>query len=390
MTRRNIASFAPVALALALTACGSDGTGSVASVPPPVPGPASASGSPPVSGAISVTSQTITSRTPLASSVATTAGTYDTVAWLSDQAFDQNGAPAAKTEGLLSPSPITITADPASHAFSVHAQLPDGVIERKYVGSSEAALNSSVATNKFYGDFGYHIDFFYNFSDGTKSGLRSQDITHFQVGHSVGADPVTGRLQTSANTFEHSGFSTDIGLRYVSFGEWDLGDFAVDSANTRQVRNRTAEFVYGLRTAPSDLPASGTASYSDASGVLHLDADFGARTIAANLDYPVSFTKGCNCGDGYGGYEGDTAVIGVKASGVSPITPSADFSIPLNGTAITPVDEDRSHDVIAPVTGAFAGAFFGPQAAEAGGIATIVKPSGDLLWAGVPYLLGRH
>jgi hypothetical protein len=174
-----------------------------------------------------------------------------------------------------------------------------------------------------------------------------------------------------------------MGLRYVSYGEWGRSEYVTDSAGTHQTSSQIAKFVYGARTAPSDVPASGKAQYSDQAGFLHLDADFGARTIAANLDYPANVIV--SAGD-----EGEIrdVVVGVKASGSSVITATADFWIPLTGTSITPDAAQKLPDVIEPVTGTFAGAFFGPKAVEAGGLAEIIKANGDPLWSGVPFLLG--
>ena len=85
----------------------------------------------------------------------------------------------------------------------------------------------------------------------------------------------------------------------------------------------------------------------------------------------------------------------MKVVGSAAISAAADFVIPLKGTSTTPDIDGKLPDAIAPVTGSFTGAFFGPQAAEAGGFAEILKANGDVLqddtrtWSGVPFLLGR-
>lgn len=367
-------STIPALLAAALLAACGGGTGGLNSA-----GSEAAPGPAPGSGPIRVTSQTIISRTPLPQTVATTAGTYDTVAWVGKQAFDR-GAAGAITGGLATISPIHVTVDPTSPAFTIRAQFPDGEIQRTYVGNSAQPL---YWTNEFYGDFGYRIEFVFNFSDGTKSDIRTQDIISFVADAPIGTDQIRGRLQTSPTTYETSVFRTEMGLRYVSYGEWAGSEFATDSAGTRQTSTQIAKFVYGARTAPSDVPASGKAQYSDEAGFLHLDADFGARKIAANLDYPAKVIVSAA---EYG--EIRDVVVGVKASGSSAITAAGDFWIPLTGTSITPDAAQKLPDVIEPVTGTFAGAFFGPRAVEAGGLAEVVKANGDPLWSGVPFLLG--
>lgn len=352
MSSQRLTASALIAGAAALSGCGGDGAINSASSNP---------------GPVFLTSQTIVSRAALPPTVATTAGTYGTVAWMSDQTYNGNGAPGAKSSKMLDALAIRIEVDPASHAFTVRSQLPDGDIERTYVGSGNG-------TNSHYDDFGYEIDLVYNFSDGTKSDVQRQIIEQF-----VAAE----KLQKSPETYENSEFRTQIGLRYVSLGEWILNDFATDQAGTRQTRGRTAEFVYGMRTDPSDLPADGKATYRDAQGVLELDADFGAGTIAADVNYPAKIIES---GDDYGQIFKEVQV-GVQASGSSSITPAADFVIPLTGSSITPDVAGMLPDVIEPVSGSFTGAFFGPQAAEAGGIAEIVKANGDPLWAATPFLL---
>ncbi len=325
-----------------------------------------------------VIAQTITNRTPLPPTVATTAGTYDTVAWMSDQTYN-DGAPSSVNAGISNSSPIRLVVDPASHTFTISALLPEGETQRSYIGSSAAALHSSIATNQFYADFGYNIEFYYSFSNGTKSEALYQDIDKFVADYSVGANAVTRRLQTSPTTFETSSFRTEMGLSCVSLGEWLLDDFAIDGSVTKRTRSRSAELVYGSRTSPSDIPVTGKASYRDSTGELELDADFDSKAISAKLDHPAMVFD-------YG-EDGKSVEVGIKAAGSSSITRAADFAIPLAGTSITPDIEGKRPDVIEPVTGSFTGAFFGPKAVEAGGFAEIVRPNGARLWSGVPFLL---
>jgi len=366
--------MALLASTLALAACGGGGS-EIASAPPPV---AAAT-----SGPVGLTSATVVFRTPLPSTVATTAGTYDTLAWISDQAFDQTGHPGTKISGIASPSPIRLTIDPATPSFTIRGQFPEGEIQRTYspqrtISGSPLNCTCGGTVPDFYDNFGYRVEIGLKFSDGS-SGAQSRDIAQIVIDHSTSGNPSTARLYTSESAFEKSAFGTGIGLRYVSYGEWGFSQF-VEDTSTRQTRGLSAQLVYGTRTTPADLPTNGSASYSDATGVLRLDADFGERTIAADLNYPAAV----KADDEY-----PFVQVGIKASGSSIITSSADFAIPLAGTSITPDLAGKLPDAIAPVTGTFTGAFFGPQAAEVGGFAAIVKADGELLWSGVPYLLGR-
>lgn len=375
-------ALSPLAL---LSACGSGGVNSTASISPPPP-----------ARPISVVSTAIIGRTPLPQTIATTAGTYGGVAVLYDTAFDEKGAQGPTTVSPLDPSSVRITVDPPGNAFTLKAQLANGTIERKYVGSSDDTLHSSIATNSFYGDFGYNIQYQYTFSDGSKSEVHNLDVDQFSgvIEHSPAVSSNgTGQSQNAPDRFETSSFFTETGLRYVSYGEWYMADMEVDGpfAPTRQTGSRSVRFVYGERTAPSDLPVSGKASYEDdygalnfRKGVLHLAADFGQRTIAANLDYPADILLETDDN----GNTTKTAIVGIKASGSSSISAAADFVIPLTGNAIYPDVEGKRPDILDPVTGTFTGAFFGPQAAEAGGFVTL-NSIGDSVWSSMPFLLER-
>jgi len=355
-----------------LSACGGgSGVDSATSVP----GPTS-------SQPVSVVSTTIVGRTPLQQTVATKAGTYDSLAALYVQIFDK-GRPGAITVTSLDSPLLKVKVDPAAKAFTLTAQFPDGDVSRSYVGSSAAALHSSVATNEFYGDFGYNIQYQYTFSDGTKSDVRNQDITKF-VANEAGSD-IGGRVQTSPTTYRSSSFFTELGLSYVSYGDWYLSDLQTDGASTMQTRGREVRLIYGERTAPSDLPASGKATYEGRDGILHLAADFGDRTITADLDSPARVEVSS---DDYG-HEYKNAIVGIKVSGSSSISSSADFTIPLAGNAIYPDVESKQPDILDPITGKFRGAFFGPQAAEVGGFVTL-DSVGDSVWSNQPFLLEKR
>ena len=83
---------------------------------------------------------------------------------------------------------------------------------------------------------------------------------------------------------------------------------------------------------------------------LTLHADFAARTIGTDNDF--TFTD-----------ESEAITGGVSFKGSATITNSGDFLIPLNGAFF---DKDRTPGD--PLTGTIDGAFFGPRAAEIGGV----------------------
>jgi len=70
-----------------------------------------------------------------------------------------------------------------------------------------------------------------------------------------------------------------------------------------------------------------------------LAADFGDRTITADLDSPARVEVSS---DDYG-HEYKNAIVGIKVSGSSSISSSADFTIPLAGNAIYPDVESKHH-----------------------------------------------
>ncbi|MBW8783996.1 MAG: hypothetical protein JF593_05055 [Novosphingobium sp.] len=371
MTRQGLPTCLLLAATTVLSACGADGGGGVASSPPPVPTPTAPA-------PIVVVSQELVNRTPLPASVATIAGTYDTIAWVSKQTYDLKTSGtvlSADVSGIASPSPFKITVDPANHAFTLAGQFSDGRVQRTYVGDSGPALRSTISSNQYYGDFGNQFDINYHFSDGTKSDPQHH-IQDLFIAETHSAAPDSSEL-----------FHTEMGLRYVSYGNWAFDEYATEQATgTRYLSQSTsATFVYGEHTPPSDLPVSGMASYADAGRFLQLDADFGARSVTAYLDYPAKIILT----DGYDGGEGTQVQVGFRATGSASISSAAGFVIPLSGTSATPDPAGTLPDAVAPVTGSFAGAFFGPRAAEAGGLVSLVDAAGKSIsdWTAVPFLL---
>lgn len=149
-------------------------------------------------------------------------------------------------------------------------------------------------------------------------------------------------------------------LPYVNGAEWYHSQSSPDGEGWY----RSDYFVYGLRTAPSDLPVSGVATFEgrtdgscDCWGSATLTADFGAGEVAARIavsdvDYAVDM------------------------SGSGPISSDADFGFALSGQAQT-FATDTSPASLDDTTGSLSGAFFGPGAENVGGVFSVVIPTSE-------------
>jgi hypothetical protein len=145
--------------------------------------------------------------------------------------------------------------------------------------------------------------------------------------------------------------------RYVSLGLWRLID--TPSQNRGEVY-----FIYGDRTPPGSIPASGTATYITNNKIgdfleyatiawydvdidIKLTADFAKRSMNANmaLAFQDDFIK---------------AVARPSLSGTGPIASTGSFAIPLSGV----MDSTAANSD--PVSGSISGALFGPDASQLG------------------------
>jgi hypothetical protein len=146
--------------------------------------------------------------------------------------------------------------------------------------------------------------------------------------------------------------NTQLALTYASYGGWQATTTSGTSSDVS-----TTFFVYGIKTAPGDLPKSGTATYKTMmdglfagnggvytlSGSSAIAADFAAGTVDFSLN-----PTGRNIVDGSTKTFGALLGSGAIASGTTGFTAKTDANS-LNGYAAT-----------------LAGQFFGPQAAEVG------------------------
>lgn len=176
--------------------------------------------------------------------------------------------------------------------------------------------------------------------------------------------------------------NTTLALSYVSYGIRILW-------STNSPLEDREHFLFGVYTPTSDLPVSGTASYSGIadgaftdgaarytiSGTSTLSADFAANTVAASL----SLTG--------------TAEIG-GATPFTPVTYSGTGTIARNGSGIDQYHGTLTSSGNPDYNGAFRGGFFGPAANEFGflftfgrGTKSASNPSGG---AGVGAAVGKR
>lgn len=150
-----------------------------------------------------------------------------------------------------------------------------------------------------------------------------------------------------------------ISLSYLSFGSWSHDD-------SSSGEHRDSYFLFGYPTATSDMPKSGTASYStfvtanivnivpgqgesSLTGSAAFTADFGVGTVSTSLTLPLT-----NFGSATSTYGGNGAISGNQFSGNFTTSDDPTFN-----------------------SGAFAGGFFGPSAKEMGYTFAISRGAAD-------------
>lgn len=336
-----------LACSLAFAGCGGSdgGVNSVATAPPP-----SAPSSP---ASVNITTF---------SSPATRQGTYDTIALI-----DRGGPlPGPSTNRLAAPGEIRIityqsSANPGERSYTLDfptAHLPGG--QTSFTGAMPIWNISTPA-----GPIGLKIgdQATYTFGSGSGSVSRLQD------------ESVTTSTDLGDGKSLQSRLVYNVGLSYVSLGQWDW--WVSDRATGNTEEYDSAYFVNGDRTAPGAVPVSGTATYVGQSlGIstdvsnrggevgapidISLTADFGQRSIAADLN-----RASATWGDAVGGY---TSVAAVDLHGTGAIGTPGTFAIPLAGTVDT-----------TPVTGSLNGTFFGPSAQQVGGVFAVGTAPGQSL-----------
>ena len=358
---------APAAMTLALCACGGGGS-SLASTPPPLPTPAPA----PAPTPTPTSTPTVTSERSIIDPIpspATRQATYDTMALI--EGMNGSGISFTRTAAA---GEVRIKTEPAVSRYTMLFNAPE-------IPLTSAAHEFEVRWYFYFGDevrFGNSETIVHFLSDGTSNVIRYSEYRRGDNTVDVAVGPSTSVRETLVY---------DVGLSYVSLGEWIYGT-VVPSAqpggglNVDNPRARVL-FVAGERTSPSAIPLSGTATYTGSSLGYDTDADnrtlqgfgapidillradFGQSSMFAQLTRAYSFDAGDRTGGGF-------QVLGVDVHGTGTIRSTGDFLVPLIGTLLAGTN-------ITPVTGSLNGAFFGPNAEQVGGVFAVGQVPGTTL-----------
>ena len=242
-------------------------------------------------------------------------------------------------------------------------------------------------------NLGMKIDYVDKYSDGSTKPAYAEERTSSSMQFETAPD---GNPRFSANLYLAGAGSSATGGRHVSLGNWVFAEFARNAdGSLTQTGWNAGYFAFGNRTAPVDIPVSGTARYDiendlgegtscDWGGCVSmfgntgLNVDFAARRIAAAFATSLSYDfhegpAGSPTRVRAGSYE-----VRTNASGSSLIGNSGDFDIALSGTSTRlteRVDKALVDPLSIPVSGRIAGAFYGPQAGEIGGVYSLPAPN---------------
>ena len=173
-----------------------------------------------------------------------------------------------------------------------------------------------------------------------------------------GASEATSEVSAGTDRIHIAMHGESYGLRYSEFGGWDISTAEDDVTSV-------AAWATGIATAGTDMPASGTASYtggaqgyatvggvtSTFSGAASLTADFSGGNIQGEITDIRTATVGSAAIDGG---MNDIDLVGVMTAG------------DITGEAAAAANSGEGLD-ISGATGSFGGKFFGPQAAEVAG-----------------------
>ena len=367
MTGHSQLSILPLILALA--ACGGGGGSEIASAPPPV-----GVASPNVVG----TSYVVQS--PLTAAPAWTTGTYQGIAVFRNEltgAVEQ--APAGS---------VGLAVDPAAKTYTL-------TVDAGSVTVAPASFTTAASPGSRFAPYiGTTVKIVQQWSDGVARPENDQVLDVTSSGFTRPETRLPGQRMLSSYLAVSS-----VPGRHVSLGYWSLSEAPLNPDGSRGVTDAwsSGNFVFGDRTAPGDIPVSGTARYTvetpadpDASDYgtrsTIFDVDFAARTIAANDSRTLAvglFPGGVTCC--YGGEDTSPPApatrianlsLTANARGLAPITSSGSFDIALAGTAFlhtVRIDNTAVADQSLPLSGSISGAFFGPQAGELGGISILTR-----------------
>jgi hypothetical protein len=216
---------------------------------------------------------------------------------------------------------------------------------------------------------GTHLTASFKASDGSTTQFFAYDF----------ARGTTSHQPAGTNTNLKTTLVYDIGFSHVAMGEWSWR--VVDLNGTAAGDFGDLLFVHGDRTPSSGIPASGTATYdarslallssSGAPGIpFTLTADFGQRIMSTRIDQDYRYNSADPLGD---------PILGIHVSGSAPFGDTGLFDIPLSGTANYAHTNLLTTPPAEAVTGMMNGAFFGPNAEQAGGVFSLQRPNSTLL-----------
>jgi hypothetical protein len=409
-----------ITLVAALTACGGSTTGGGIAVSPPPPLPAP---TPTPSSTPTFTGIVESSRTALPTTPANTSGTYSGPSYYRSSSVDSAGIfTATQPTQLVEDAAATLQVDAASRTYTLTlAVAPE---------PGDPAVMSLPATSPL----GFHVVYLERYSDGsTRPGYSSDrvdsDLTGgprqaLANGEAIGNVVPAGtypdgslRAQSNFVTLYNVGHSGDR-PRYLSLAQWTQTYLSRGSDNVfHPVTSISGGTVFGQRTAAGDIPASGRAIYAltaffgdyfapdeyggsefvDVDGETVLTVNFATKALDATFDFEKEIATYELDPEGHYVLDslGDPIVNGnamtvVHATGSTTLSTDGDFTLPLTGQGniyYTALEGPGPADLIRAVDGSIVGAFFGPQAAEVGGIWNLpmLQADGSVVYSIQPF-----
>jgi hypothetical protein len=321
-------------------------------------------------------------KVPLPANPGNTTGTYSGIALTYDGGnLDANHAAAAFPGSVK----ITVDANAQTYTLTVPASsLP--INSAAFANGPGTGPSDPDNVDDIYvpkREVGFAETRVPKYSDGSTSAPQTEDVSRGGINGEVSVDTQT-RVRTYLGLWSIG--QSAASSRYVSLGSWLLSEETKDSTGSYTDQGPLSQgyFVFGERTAPGDLPASGTATYhkvidtGDGCGFYcyhgfapsELSVDFGVRTISAAVNVSDQYNVSGS------GSSVNTATVTSQLSGTAPIGSAGDFSIAMSGTGTI----STAPNLTKPLTGLVDGAFFGPQAAELGGVYKIenIGPLGEV------------
>lgn len=397
-------ALAPCLLSLLLPACGGAGGGGVASTPAPIPAPAPSptpTPSPaPAPGPVTSLGHQESSRTLLPPTPATISGNYKPIS-----AYSTFEGTTTTSEMKVAPAgSLGLVIDAATRSYTLT------------LSGSPVQFEPGRMTLPASSPLGYRITYIEKFSDGsTRPGptidrnnpeALTSPIELRDKGYMMTSDVAAGSGANGAPRAQSSWIRLfNVGQvagapKYLSAGYW--GQFYSENtsgvpgaANFKPTKGVVGMMVFGQRTEPGGMPLTGKARYVLNSlfspqgtddngnpvfpyGKTTLDIDFATRRLTGNhdLDRIDDSYQTDEDGNEIVGSDGKPilvhhSVLAIHVSGSTTVANDGAFDLALAGTGnlhAENLEAKTSVDVSKPLTGAITGAFFGPQAAEVGGI----------------------